>query len=199
MKLDDLLKRLKLKKKEGSDEVEFDEEADNTAKNEVKDTLKEAVPVEKEENNKEKDEVKKMAVPKYDTQTGLFSLEGIEDAELKAVLKLANDTVRANANSALITKAIDDKLNSIKVAEGISKDIILAVLDRTNIKVTDGKVSGVDEAFEALQQSNTGLFKPDGKEDISSPILEGFNPVQNNLGRTPNSFAEAIAMENGNV
>lgn len=196
MKLDDLLKRLKLRKKEGSDEVEFDEEAEN----EVKDTLNEAVPVEKEENNKEKDEVKKMAVPKYNPQTGLFSLDNIENEELKAVLKLANNTVIANANSALIAKAIDTKLGSIKLADGISSDVILAVLDRTNIKVADGgKVTGVDEAFEALQKSNTGLFKPDGKEDSSSPILEGFNPVQNNLGRNPNSFAEAIAMENGNV
>ena len=194
MKLDDLLKRLKLKKKEGSDEVEFDEEAEN----EVKDTLKEAVPVEKEENNKEKDEVKKMAVPKYDTQTGLFSLEGIEDAELKAVLKLANDTVRANANSALIAKAIDTKIGSIKLADGISSDVILAVLDRTNIKVTDGKVSGVDEAFEALKTNNAGLFAKENKE--SKPVLEGFNPAPvTNTGRVPNSFAEALAMEQGNV
>ena len=198
MKLDDLLKRLKLRKKEGSDEVEFDEEADNTAENEVKDTLKEAVPVEKEENNKEKDEVKKMSVPKYDTQSGLFSLEGIEDAELKAVLKLANNTVIANANSALIAKAIDDKLNSIKVAEGISKDIISKLIDRSNIKVTDGKVSGVDEAFEALKTNNAGLFAKENKE--SNPVLEGFNPAPvTNTGRVPNSFAEALAMEQGNV
>lgn len=190
---------MKLKKKEGSDEVVFDEE-EAKHENEVKDTLKEAVHVEKEENNKEKDEVKNnMAVPKYDTQTGLFSLEGIENEELKEVLKLANNNVRAKENSQLIAKAIDTKIGSIKLADGISSDVILAVLDRSNIKVTDGKVSGVDEAFEALQKSNTGLFKPDGKEDSSSPILEGFNPVQNNLGRTPNSFAEAIAMENGNV
>ena len=189
---------MKLKKKDDTGEVVFDDgEADNTAKNEVKDTLKEAVPVEKEEN---KEEVKKsMAVPKYNPQTGLFSLDNIENEELKAVLKLANNTVIANANSALIAKAIDDKIANIKIADGISKDVLLAVLDRSGIKVTDGKVSGVDEAFEALQKSNIGLFKSDGKEDISSPILEGFNPVQNNLGRTPNSFAEAIAMENGNV
>lgn len=194
-----MLKRLKLKKKEGSDEVEFDEAADNTAENEVKDTLKEAVPVEKEENNKEKDEVKnKMTVPKYDTQTGLFSLEGIEDAELKAVLKLANDTVKAHLNMSLVAKAIDDKLNSIKVAEGISKDIISKLIDRSNIKVTDGKVSGVDEAFEALKTNNAGLFAKEN--NASNPVLEGFNPVSvTNTGRVPNSFAEALAMEQGNV
>lgn len=191
---------MKLRKNADTGEVVFDDEAaDNTAENEVKDTLKEAVPVEKEENNKEKDEVKnKMAVPKYDTQTGLFSLEGIEDAELKAVLKLANDTVRANANSALIAKAIDTKIGSIKLADGISSDVILAVLDRTNIKVTDGKVSGVDEAFEALKTNNAGLFAKENKE--SNPVLEGFNPAPvTNTGRVPNSFAEALAMEQGNV
>lgn len=195
MKLDDLLKRLKLRKKEGSDEVEFDEE-EAKHENEVKDTLKEAVPVEKEEIKES--EVKKMVVPKYDTQSGLFSLDGIEDAELKAVLKLANDTVRANANSALIAKAIDTKIGSIKLADGISSDVILAVLDRSNIKVTDGKVSGVDEAFEALKTNNAGLFAKEN--NASNPVLEGFNPAPvTNTGRVPNSFAEALAMEQGNV
>lgn len=190
---------MKLKKKEGSDEVEFDEEADNTAENDVKDTLKEAVPVEKEENNKEKDEVKKsMAVPKYDTQTGLFSLEGIEDAELKAVLKLANNTVLAKENSQLIAKAIDTKIGSIKLAEGISKDIISKLIDVSNIKIVDGQVKGLDEAFEALKTNNAGLFAKENKE--SNPVLEGFNPAPvTNTGRVPNSFAEALAMEQGNV
>lgn len=186
---------MKLKRKDDTDEVIFDDEERST-ENDVKDTLKEAVPVEKEEIKES--EVKKMAVPKYDTQTGLFSLEGIEDAELKAVLKLANDTVRANANIALVAKAIDDKLNSIKVAEGISKDIISKLIDRSNIKVADGKVSGVDEAFEALKTNNAGLFAKENKE--SNPVLEGFNPAPvTNTGRVPNSFAEALAMEQGNV
>ena len=190
---------MKLKKRDDTGEVVFDdEEADNNAKNEVKDTLKEAVQVEKEENNKEKDEVKKMAVPKYDTQTGLFSLEGIEDAELKEVLKLANNNVRAKENSQLIAKAIDTKLGSIKLADGISSDVILAVLDRTNIKAVDGHVTGVDEAFEALKTNNAGLFAKENKE--SNPVLEGFNPAPvTNTGRVPNSFAEALAMEQGNV
>ena len=59
-------------------------------------------------------------------------------------------------------------------------------------------MTGVDEAFEALKTNNAGLFAKENKE--SNPVLEGFNPVPvTNTGRVPNSFAEALATEQGNV
>lgn len=183
-----------MKKTSSGDEVIFDDGNDN--ENKVKDTLKEAVPVEREEI---KEEVKKnMGIPKYDTKTGLFNLDGVEDGELKAVLKLANDTVKANNNNALITSAINAKVDSIQLAKGISKDVVLAVLDKNLIKVTDGAVQGVDEAFAKLQNDNSGLFAAKA-ETKSNPILEGFNPMQSSSTRIPNSFAEAYAMEMGEV
>lgn len=143
-----------------------------------------------------KEEDKKMVTPKYDAKTGLFDLSGIEDGELKSVLKLANDTVKANKNSQVIAKAIEDKLGTVQLADGITKDAILALLDRTGIKVTDKGVSGVNEAFDNLKSAQAGLFKANKETEKSSPILEGFAPQgQSGTGNgTPNSFVEAFSM-----
>lgn len=134
-------------------------------------------------------------VPKYNTKTGLFDLAGIEDAELKAVLKLANDTVKTNNNKAVIDKAIDNKISTLKLTKGISNNLIKKSLDVTNIKVNDdGQVTGVDEAFDALKKSEAGLFVSENKATLgSNPLLEGFNPVQSGENNTFNSFAEAFS------
>lgn len=133
-------------------------------------------------------------VPKYNTKTGLFDLAGIEDAELKAVLKLANDTVKTNNNKAVIDKAIDNKISTLKLTKGISNNLIKKSLDVTNIKVNDdGQVTGVDEAFDALKKSEAGLFISEDTTQNSNPLLEGFNPVQSGENNTFNSFAEAFS------
>lgn len=143
-----------------------------------------------------KQEVKKMA--KYNASTGLWDYSDVEDAELKAQYKLANDTIRAKANAELINKAIDEKMGSVKLIAGISSEFVKNALDRTNIKVTDGKVTGVDEAIDNLKTAQSGLFLVDKSKDtkVSNPMLEGFNPknaVQQ--GTVANSFMEAFAME----
>ena len=139
-------------------------------------------------------------IPKFNTKTGLFDLNGIEDAELKAVLKLANDTVKTNNNKAAIDKAIENKISTLKLAKGISNNLIKKSLDTTNIKVNDdGAVTGVDEAFDALKKSEAGLFVAENEnKQGSNPLLEGFNPVQGvGENNTFNSFAEAFnAMQN---
>lgn len=143
-------------------------------------------------DNKPKEE--HSMVPKYNTKTGLFDLAGIEDAELKAVLKLANDTVKTNNNKAVIDKAIDNKISTLKINKGISNNLIKKSLDVTNIKVNDdGQVTGVDEAFDALKKSEAGLFISEDTTQNSNPLLEGFNPVQSGENNTFNSFAEAFS------
>lgn len=141
-------------------------------------------------------EVKKMA--KYNVNTGLWDYADVEDAELKAQYKLANDTIKAKANAELINKAIDEKMSTVKLIAGISSDFVKGALDRSNIKVTDGKVTGVDEAIDNLKTLQSGLFLVDKNKDtkVSNPMLEGFNPknvVQQ--GTIANSFMEAFAME----
>ena len=206
MKISDLLKKLGINV---DDEVD-DQEGGFTPENKESSASKSTLSENKEENNDNKTSVskvaedtvivekedKKMVTPKYDVKTGLFDLSGIEDGELKSVLKLSNDTVKANKNSQTIAKAIEDKLGTVQLADGITKDAILALLDRSGIKVTDEGVTGVNEAFDNLKSAQAGLFKANKEKEKSSPILEGFAPQgQSGTGNgTPNSFVEAFSM-----
>lgn len=150
--------------------------------------------------NNSKEEVK-MAVDYskiYNSNTGLFDVSGIEDEGLKEVLKTANKAVKDKNNNAKIEKAISDKLATLKLADGISSNTVLKLLDRSNIKVTDDGVTGVNEAFDSLKSSDSGLFK--ANKNSSSPLTEGLNPQNKamNGNYIPNSFAEAFSLEESN-
>jgi hypothetical protein len=134
----------------------------------------------------------------YNSSTGLFDVSGIEDEGLKAVLKTANKAVKDKSNNEKIEKAISDKLATLKLADGISSNTVLKLLDRSNIKITDDGVTGVNEAFDSLKSSDSGLFKEN--KNTSSPLTEGFNPQNKaaNGNYTPNSFMEAFSMEANN-
>lgn len=153
------------------------------------------VPVEED-----KKEDKKMVIPKYDVNTGLFDLNGIEDVELRAELKLANDTVKANRNKEIINTAINERLKTANKIDGITDAVITSLIDRSNIKVVDGVAQGVNEAFDKLISEQKGLFKEVAKTDVkqskttvSSPLTEGFAPVNNNRTSGKLSFVEAVA------
>lgn len=137
-------------------------------------------------------------IPEYDKTTGLFNLDSIKDETLREVLKLSNDTVIEKENKNLIDNAMNNKLGTIKLAKNISTDAILKLLDTSNIKVEDGKVIGIEEAFDNLKTSNGGLFTT---EEESTPVLEGFNPIQkgNANAHIPSSFSDAFAMMEGLV
>jgi len=113
---------------------------------------------------------------KFDETTGLFDLSNIENEDLKAVLGKANDTVVATSNRVKIDAAFNSKMSSVKIRKGITADAIRSLIKMDNVKVDkDGKVVGLDEAFDTLQKEQSGLFvQRDAKE--SSPILEGYNP-----------------------
>lgn len=150
--------------------------------------------------NNSKEEVK-MAVDYskiYNSNTGLFDVSGIEDEGLKEVLKTANKAVKDKNNNAKIEKAISDKLATLKLADGISSNTVLKLLDRSNIKVTDDGVTGVNEAFDSLKSSDSGLFK--ANKNSSSPLIEGLNPQNKamNGNYIPSSFAEAFSLEESN-
>lgn len=134
----------------------------------------------------------------YNSSTGLFDVSGIEDEGLKAVLKTANKAVKDKSNNEKIEKAISDKLATLKLADGISSNTVLKLLDRSNIKITDDGVTGINEAFDSLKSSDSGLFKEN--KNTSSPLTEGFNPQNKaaNGNYTPNSFMEAFSMEANN-
>jgi hypothetical protein len=173
----------------------LDKDEEKPEEKEDKDTKKEDKVTEKVAEQ----EVKKVAAPKYDSKTGLFDLKDIDDEDLKAVLKLANDNVKTKANTAAIDKALSDKVNTLKLAKGITTDFILKNIDRSGIKVGDDGVTGVDEAIDGLKKSQAGLFEVENKGNGGfNPNMVGFNPQvnQDSNNKVPNSFAEAFSMMN---
>ena len=172
-------------------EQNVEENKNNVVESTNKTTEKKVEPVVEEK----KQEVKKMA--KYNAKTGLWDYSDVEDAELKAQYKLANDTIRAKANAELINKAIDEKMSSVKLIAGISSDFVKNALDRTGIKVTDGQVTGVEEAFNNLKTAQSGLFVAD-KQTKSNPTLEGFNPKNvGEINYANMSITEAHRLDQG--
>lgn len=196
MKIKDLLNKLFPNMEEEIDmtsETSSNLYIDEDKSVEEKTTLLENNSEDKEETREEVEEMFK--IPTF--KDGYFDLESTDNEELKAVLKTANDYHKEQANSALINSALDNKLAGIKLHRGITKDAVLTLLDKSNISVKDGKVIGVDEAFDALKSAQAGLFVSK-KEVESNPVLEGFDPAKGGTANTaPNSFAEAFSMMEG--
>lgn len=199
MKLSDILKKIGI---DLDEEVDYANEqtliSDNKSKKEVTDDKKEEDKVaskdtketkvdtketkvdtkETKEDTKETQEEIKVEL-KFDDKTGLFDLKGIEDADIKAVLQRANDYTVKTANNVKIEKAFNEKLSGLKIRKGITNEVIKKMINFDDVKVDGDKVVGLDEAFETLQKEQSGLFVQRNQSE-SNPMLEGFNPVQNN-------------------
>lgn len=199
MKLSDILKKIGI---DLDEEVDYANEqtliSDNKSKKEVTDDKKEEDKVaskdtketkvdtketkvdtkETKEDTKETQEEIKVEL-KFDDKTGLFDLKGIEDADIKAVLQRANDYTVKTANNVKIEKAFNEKLSGLKIRKGITNEVIKKMINFDDVKVDGDKVIGLDEAFETLQKEQSGLFVQ-RQQNESNPMLEGFNPVQNN-------------------
>jgi hypothetical protein len=68
----------------------------------------------------------------------------------------------------------------VKLHKGITADAIKSLIKMDNVKVgADGKVTGLDEAFENLKKEQSGLFVSRNTPE-STPVLEGYNPASGN-------------------
>lgn len=196
MKLIDFLKKIGINVDEEIDVAEKKEEETKTKTSDVNDDVKkkekdrvdektpdkdEKTPAEDKKAEKKVEEVKEepKVELKFDEKTGLFDLKGIEDESIKAVLTKANDYTINTANKVKIDKAFDEKLAGLKIRKGITTDAVRSLVKMDGIKVEGDKVVGIDEAFENLQKEQSGLFVQRNTPE-SNPMLEGFNPVQNN-------------------
>lgn len=188
MKLIDILKKLGIniddeieltEKKEEKTDSETSKEKDiviNSEKKseEIKTEEKSKETEEKIEEQKEESEVELV----YDEKTGLFDTKGIKDESVLAVLTKANNYTINTANKVKIDKAFDEKMSGLKIRKGITPEAVRSLVKMDGIKVEEGKVVGIDEAFETLQKEQSGLFVQRNQPE-SNPMLEGFNPVQN--------------------
>jgi hypothetical protein len=185
MKMSDILKKLGLnmdeeidlqedKNKETNKETSVVNKDSNLNKSEKKSETKDETKV-VESDNKIKEDTMEL---KFDDKTGLFDLAGITDESVKAVLTRANAYTVNTANNVKINKAIEDKMASLKIRKGITPDAVRSLVKTDGIKVENDKVVGVDEAFENLQKEQAGLFVQRNQSE-NNPMMEGFNPVQN--------------------
>lgn len=136
-------------------------------------------------------EVQKLDI-KFDDKTGLFNLEGIEDESVKEVLTRANNYTITTRNNVAIDRAFNDKLSTLKLRKGITTDLVKKVIDLSNVKVDNDKVSGIDEAFEILQKEQSGLFIQKNQPE-SNPNLEGFNPTDDGTNSNKTGLDAALA------
>lgn len=214
MKLSDILKKIGI---DLDEEVDYANEqtliSDNKSKKEVTDDKKEEDKVASKDTKETKVDTKETTKDtketqetqeeikvelKFDDKTGLFDLKGIEDADIKAVLQRANDYTIKTANNVKIEKAFNEKLSGLKIRKGITNEVIKKMINFDDVKVDGDNVVGLDEAFETLQKEQSGLFVQRNQSE-SNPMLEGFNPVQNNDSSSAlNASLASLAASLGN-
>ena len=188
MKLIDFLKKIGINVEEEIEVTDKKEEKTETKTSDEKEVVNNSEVKTDETKTEEKDKKteEKVDEPKeepavelvYDEKTGLFDTKGIKDESVLAVLTKANNYTINTANKVKIDKAFDEKMSGLKIRKGITPEAVRSLVKMDGIKVEDGKVVGIDEAFETLQKEQSGLFVQRNQPE-SNPMLEGFNPVQN--------------------
>jgi thymidylate synthase len=124
---------------------------------------KERLVAESEKTRKEKE----VADKKKKEEEDLKSKAGWE--ELKKKAEDERGAIAKEREQGLI----DLEIQKFVIKTGLTKDGYLVLLDKANIKVADGKVAGVDEAFKKLQKDEPSLF---GKTPPASPGSEAEPP-----------------------
>jgi hypothetical protein len=170
------------------DQVNKDESTDEE-KSEVKDKVSdnesktEDTSEENTDNNEksEKAEEENMADIKlfedgwYDETSGEINYDKIKNPEALEAVKVLANKYKAEKEERLISDSLNEEIR--KYSLNVSEDTLKKVLDTSGVKIDEqGKVVGIQEALESLKKSEPGFFKD--KEKESSPLNEGFNPVE---------------------
>lgn len=164
------------------------ENVDNNKSNDKKSSNEDKKSVDEIKEHKEDTKVEL----KFNETTGLFDLNGIEDESIKSVLTKANNYTINTANKVKIDRAFDEKMAGLKIRKGITPDAVRSLVKMDGVKVDGDKVVGLDEAFENLQKEQSGLFVQRSTPE-SNPMLEGFNPANNNGTDNGDALAQSLA------
>lgn len=129
----------------------------------------------------------------FNSESGLVDETKIKNTEALAAIKLLTERYQAERNQRAIYDSVTDVLKDYSLS--VSDGTIRKNLDLSNVSFDkDGKVIGVKEAVESLKTAEPGLFKD---KDNSSPILEGFNPVEKSMTVTEDDLIKmAYGTEN---
>lgn len=127
----------------------------------------------------------------FDETTGKVDTSKIKDDSVKNAFDMVLKRFSDNERAGLIDRAVDDELRNNYLLN-VKPERLKSMLDLQQVTVTDGVVSGVKEAIEALKADEPGLFRDKSKE--SNPLNEGFNPVERK-NTNPRSFMEAARLQ----
>lgn len=174
--------------------------------------------IEDEEDIEEIEEIKKedTTVAKifnkgwFNKETGEIDFNAIGDENVRKAFKLVLKTQKSiSDNKSLIDNEIKAQLKD-NYQLNVSESTFNKLFDRSKISVgSDGKVSGIKEAFEALAKEEPNVFKAvkggakggvkGGEQKVNSPLSEGFNPVRgaNNGGNYVPSYEECVSILSG--
>lgn len=126
----------------------------------------------------------------YDEKSGKLDPTKIKNPEVLAALQMLESRYNTEREDRIISDAITAELKNYPL--NISTDMLRKVLDTSTVKIKDGQVTGVKEAFDALKQAEPGFFK--ASREKSSPLSESFNPVDRSNSVEAGSFAQAFSM-----
>lgn len=126
----------------------------------------------------------------YDETSGRVDMSKIKNPEVLSAIQRLENRYAQERDARAISDSLRAELGNYSLR--VSEDTLEKMLDKSNIKVQDGKVTGVKEALEALKKSEPGIFID--KEKESNPLNEGFNPVEKKSNGEPGSFSEAFKL-----
>ena len=131
----------------------------------------------------------------FNRETGEIDFNAIGDENVRKAFKLVLKTQKSiSDNKSLIENEIKAQLKD-NYQLNVSESTFNKLFDRSKISVgSDGKVSGIKEAFEALAKEEPNVFKAVKGNNTafrgidSNPLNEGFNP-----SRRTNTSSDGIA------
>ena len=127
-----------------------------------------------------------------DKTTGKIDITKIKD---ETVANALNEIVQFQVkqeNDAKIGEALAVAIKNENIK--VTPEFLIKALDTTGITVADGKVTGIQDSIDKLKQAEPGLFGYKAKK--TSPVMEGFNPVNKNVNDDyiPRTAEEAAAL-----
>lgn len=106
------------------------------------------------------------------------SAKGNEELTAKlADLQAKLDQSKTESETKLATQQKDFAIQlALKEANALDESIVLGLLDKDTIKVTDNGLQGFDEQLKSLQESKAFLFQAQQEEPSAPNIFNGGNP-----------------------
>ncbi|HFE9852680.1 TPA: phage scaffolding protein [Enterococcus faecalis] len=127
----------------------------------------------------ERDSIKQELQANQEELTALKeSAQGNEElSQSLADLQTRFDEAKTNSEKQLAEQQKDFAIKlALKEAKALDEDIILGMLDKETIKVTDGKLQGFDEQLKGLQENKSFLFKSKEDTPATPQIVVSGNP-----------------------